>query len=437
MSKGNMLLGMARGKVGDLVFARAFGKQIVRAKAQSVANPKTVGQNTQRAILATIAKSAAALTPIVDHSWANIAYGAESVRHFRKVNMGLLRQQYLAEGANPINLTAKGGTFVPNALKISEGNLPQFAFDVDHSDNPAFPMSDTPLLMGEDGYPVSAFKASYPYLQGGDQLTLVRVRKTSGSLLDGDAIFAVSYDRMVFAPNAFDDNDNMIIADDGIFNPELLDLTKTTDKKMLVVVNSGSGKWLGVPRTDGTNDDLYAVALILSRKVNGVWQRSTQYLNLCEFEDMSDNDVAIASYGATESITSATEYLNQAGESDADAGVKGPYMQITSSGGNAFAGKTVSVGDTYSMGTAEIATGEELVVGASAYGSDENPLVALEINGTNADGAYQDHATVRSNSASFTFNIGEDGNLAGSYTITALYKQGKAKATFALTHNGN
>lgn len=433
MSKGNMLLGQARGKVGDLVFARAYGKQIVRAKAQSVANPKTVGQNTQRAILATIAKSAAALTPIVDHSWANIAYGAESVRHFRKINMGLLRQQYLAEGANPINLTAKGGTFVPNALKISEGNLPQFAFDIDHGENPAFPMSGTPLVIGDDGYPVSNFKRSYPYLQGGDQLTLVRVRKSSGSLVDGDAIFAVSYDRIVLAPSAFDDDDADIITDDGVFADTALDLTKTTNAEMLRVVTSGSGKWLGVPRQQGTNDDIYAVALILSRKVNGVWQRSTQYLNLCEFDDMSDNDVAIASYGETESITSAAEYLNQAEESDAVAGVSGAYMQIIASGQNAPSSNPISVGSTEALGDVAIETGEALEINFAAYGTEENPLVALDLTGTNTDGNYEVHAHVRDNAAYLPFNIGEDGNLVGSYTATAVYKHGRAVASFTLS----
>lgn len=433
MVKGNMLLGQARGKVGDLVFTRAFGKQVVRSRAQSVANPKTIGQNTQRAILATIAKSAAALTPIVDHSWAGIAYGAESVRHFRKINMGLLRQQYLAEGVNPINLTPKGGTFVPNALKISEGNLPQFAFDIDHGENPAFPMSNTPLTLGGSGISVSNFKDSYPYLQGGDQLTLVRVRKSSGSLVDGDAIFAVSYDRIVFAPNAFDDGDAAIIDNDGDLNPEFLDLTKTTDQNMLVVVESGSGKWLGVRRDKDKNDDIYAVALILSRKVNNVWQRSAQYLNLCEFNDMSDNDVAIASYGATESITSAAEYLNQAEESDNVAGVSGPYMQIVGVGVNAPSSHAINVGDTEDLGDTEIQTGEDLEINFAAYGTEENPLVALDLTGTNVDGEYEVHARVRDNAATLPFNIGEDGNLVGSYTITAVYRSGRAVANFSLS----
>lgn len=425
MSKGNMLLGQARGKVGDLVFARAFGKQVVRSKAQTVANPKTVGQNTQRAILATIAKSAAALTPIVDHSWANIAYGAESVRHFRKINMGLLRQQYLAEGVNPINLTAKGGTFVPNALKISEGNLPQFSFDIDHGDNPAFPMSSTPLLMGADGYPVSAFKASYPYLQGGDQLTLVRVRKTSGSLVDGDAIFAVSYDRMVLAPNALDDDTANIIDDEGIFNTAFLDLSKTTDQNMLVVLESGSGKWLGVPRTDGTNDDIYAVALILSRKVNGVWQRSTQYLNLCEFDDMSNNDNAIASYGATESITSATEYLNQAEESEAASGVKGAYMNISvKEGEGSPSNYSVNAGSVESQ-TFQGASGTMIAIGAQAFAPTGTRIVTVEID--RPDGSVAAHRA-----SSLNYNVAITSQTAGLWKVIALFDDG-TKAEYHAT----
>lgn len=426
MSKGNMLLGQARGKVGDLVFARAFGKQIVRAKAQSVANPKTIGQNTQRAILATIAKSAAALTPIVDHSFANITYGAESVRHFRKVNMGLLRQQYLAQGANPINLTAKGGTFVPNALKISEGNLPQFAFDIKNGENPAFPMSTTPLQVGAEGYDVAAFKQSYPYLQGGDQLTLVRVRKSSGSLVDGDAIFAVSYDRIVFAPNAFDVDETVIIDSEGIINTDCLDLTKTTDVNMLTVVESGSGKWLGVFReNDGGNADIYAVGLILSRQVNGVWQRSTQYLNLCEFVDMSDNDNAIASYGATESITSAAEYLNQADESEDASGTKGAYMSISvKEGDGAPSNYFVNAGSVESQ-TFQGATNTMIAIGAQAFAPTGMRIVTVEID--RPDGSVAAHRA-----SSLNYNVAITSQTAGLWKVIALFNDG-TKAVYNMT----
>lgn len=50
MSKGNMLLGHARGKVGSLVFSRVKGQQTTRARNFSPANPRTTSQIYQRAL---------------------------------------------------------------------------------------------------------------------------------------------------------------------------------------------------------------------------------------------------------------------------------------------------------------------------------------------------------------------------------------------------
>ena len=114
MARGNLLLGKAKGKLGSVVFAQANGEQITRSKPESVKNPKSTGQNSQRAILATIAKDAALLTPIIDHSFANIKYGADSVRYFRKINLGILRNSVVSLVGTNYNLTAKGGLAVPN-----------------------------------------------------------------------------------------------------------------------------------------------------------------------------------------------------------------------------------------------------------------------------------------------------------------------------------
>lgn len=50
MSKGNVLLGMARGAVGDVVFSRLKGQQVTRARNRQPANPRTSSQMYQRAI---------------------------------------------------------------------------------------------------------------------------------------------------------------------------------------------------------------------------------------------------------------------------------------------------------------------------------------------------------------------------------------------------
>lgn len=373
MARGNLLLGKAKGKLGSVVFAQANGEQITRSKPASVKNPKTTGQNTQRAILATIAKLAALLTSIVDHSFANVNYGADSVRHFRKINLGILRNSVLASVGTNYNLTAKGGNAVPNYLKVSEGNLPAFSCSVD-DDAVAFYMGSV-TLAADDNVTVQEFKEAYPNIQGGDQLTLVKIVKTAGSLVDGDAIFALKVNRVVFAPNAFDDP-NVNVFDGGYFNEILLDLTKTTNRTMLVPVDGGAGLGMGF---SSDNDDTYAAALILSRKVNGKWQRSTQYMELCEFDDMADNAAAIASYGASASISSQEEYLNQADESTGKKGVKGSYANFyMEEDGEENDLTSVDAGSTGGK-EVEFSEGVQVLLTCSGFGTADNPIVKATI----------------------------------------------------------
>ena len=373
MARGNLLLGKAKGKLGSVVFAQANGEQITRSKPESVKNPKSKGQNTQRAILATIAKDAALLTPIVDHSFANIKYGADSVRYFRKINLGILRNSVISLVGTNYNLTAKGGLAVPNYLKVSEGSIPAFKMSTDKG-AVAFYGSNNPLSAA-DNITVEEFKVAYPFIQGGDQLTLVKIVKTAGSLIDGNAIFALKYDRIVFAPNAFDDPDVNIFTS-GNINQNLLDLTKTTNTSMLSSVDGGAGLGLGF---NASADNTYSAALILSRKVNGKWQRSTQFMELCEFDDMADNAAAIASYGATASVSTQNEYLNQAEKTAGKKGVKGSYgnfyseidgekQDITS----LDAGKSTDYGFSADKDS-------EILLTCSGFGTADNPIVKTEI----------------------------------------------------------
>lgn len=424
-----MFLGHARGKVGDVVFSRVNGRQITRALATQVANPRTIGQNTQRAIFSTIAKAAAALEPIVNHSFANVAYGTASMQHFRKLNLPILRADYLAGAV--VNLTPKGGGFLPNHLQVSQGSLPAFGFDIQAGENPAWFQNELRLSSQEGDIQVSSFKQVYPYLQGGDQLTLLRINKISGDMAVGDAFFTMSYDRIVFAPNAFDNEEVVVVTSGGRLNTSILDMTKTTRVDMLTKVASGSGSLLGVSRQNGENP--YAVALILSRYVNNAWQRSTQFLEICETDEVSNNDANIATYGNTASDVTSDEYLNQALDSDDVAGINGPYMQLVGIGTNAFSNETIAVGHTSALGDAEIETGEELILDFAAYGTAENPLVALDLEGNTTEGEMSMHGTVRNNAASLRFNVGEDGNLAGTYTVSAVFRSGRAVANFSLS----
>lgn len=424
MAKGNMFLGQAKGKVGSIVFARAFGQQISRTRPSSVKNPKTHAQNAQRAILASVAKAASIMTPIVDHSFAGVAYGAESVRHFRKINLNQLRALYLDGDTTGYNLTPKGGSVVPNSYIVSQGNLPSFSM-IYEGDDFAFKMSGN-ALQNTASISVLEFLQAYPYLQGGDQLTLVQLVLTSGSLQTGDAKFVFVYDRIVFAQNAFDNPESLIIGDDGYFVQSKLNLTKTTNPLMLVAGSIDNDAYL-----KSVTSDVYAAALILSRQVNGAWQRSSQEMGLTHDSDVQDIEAAIDSYGATASESADEEYLNQADENDnVQEGVSNAYMQVSiSKNGTSVSSTKVSKAET-KTGTSQFAAFDTLEISAVAYQDANNPLVTCEI--IDVDGNAAAHGGA-GKAVNYAIAISSS-TLAGVYKAVALYRDGtKAELDFTVT----
>lgn len=70
MSKRNLLLGTAAGKVGDLVFYRAGGEQRTRAKV-TPNNPKTYAQQAQRSRMANVTLMYRALSALLKDTFTN------------------------------------------------------------------------------------------------------------------------------------------------------------------------------------------------------------------------------------------------------------------------------------------------------------------------------------------------------------------------------
>ena len=79
MAKGNMLQGMARGKVGDVVFSRLNGQQISRVRNRQPYNPRTNKQLIQRAIMATVMLGYSAGKEIFNHSFQGKRWCRERV----------------------------------------------------------------------------------------------------------------------------------------------------------------------------------------------------------------------------------------------------------------------------------------------------------------------------------------------------------------------
>lgn len=136
MAKGNLFQGMARGKVGDVVFSRANGEQISRVRNRHPKNPRTNAQLFQRAIMATIVQAYAAGKAIFDHSYQGYSAGAQNQREFIKRNAKLLRDIVAADINTPITTNGQKGRVVapgvsvpvPNSYEISKGTYAQNLF---------------------------------------------------------------------------------------------------------------------------------------------------------------------------------------------------------------------------------------------------------------------------------------------------------------------
>ena len=124
-----------RGRVGSDVYsvgrdAKGKKQQVVRSLAESVANPQTQAQMRGRMIMSTIAQALAALRPIVDHSFDNVAGARANLAEFTARNYALIKADIAAhpssDNAFGLNMYqekgAKQGAYV---IAAGQAQIPQ------------------------------------------------------------------------------------------------------------------------------------------------------------------------------------------------------------------------------------------------------------------------------------------------------------------------
>lgn len=140
MAKGNMFLGMARGKIGDVVFYRADGQQLSRVRNRNPRNPRSNAQLFQRAIMATVVQAYTAGKVIFDHSFQGYSVGAQNQREFLKRNAKMLRELIATDINTPITTNEQKGRVVApgvstpaiNPFLVSVGTYDQNLFEVNN-----------------------------------------------------------------------------------------------------------------------------------------------------------------------------------------------------------------------------------------------------------------------------------------------------------------
>lgn len=277
MAKGNMLLGMARKKLGDVVFYRANGEQIARARNRAPKNPKSAKQSVQRMILASASKLRQIMEPIVNHSWQNVAVGAASTRHFQSLAMKHLRAAAAAElnGESSIPVAAFSIKGAPAAglveVPISMGSLPRVPYSISGSD-----FENTPALTGIDSTFTQLSEAlSEAGIQLGDQLTIIGIFAGSevvASTSDGATNVALNarFARFTFKADDIVTSDPVDMIVNGTFNPDVLERVEGARNFNLVVKSDN----ITIDGGTGAPGTLVAVGLIHTHKEAGKYYYS-------------------------------------------------------------------------------------------------------------------------------------------------------------------
>lgn len=339
MSKGNMLLGHARGKVGSLVFSRNNGKQIVRAKAEVVANPQTDAQMIQRIFLNTIAQAYSNMSAIVDHSFEGVKKGQPSMSFFMQKNLKNLRERVsaqLAAGASReeiFSFTPIGtAILVPNNYLISKGTLPKVAVLDDNAD------ASMKVTLSANTY--AAMLADYG-LERGDQLTFMAITGNSAD----DA--AVSFCRVILDPRNADgtaaDLSSALVADGAINLP-----SERNEGTFVTLTYADGHLSFGFGSTY-----MLASAVIVSRKANdGTWKRSTAYMtaNESSAEVVYNLEYCLQMLKEGGISTMSNRYLNNAGTGSISSGTAPTEMVNVTATVGAGGGGTVSGGGSVPAG---------------------------------------------------------------------------------------
>lgn len=187
MSKSNMLLGLAKGKVGDLVFYRDGGEQRTRTRVIPK-NPRTTAQMTQRAKIANVSAIYRALAALIADSFTNRPSNQSGYNAFASSAIALspfmTKQQ------------ATAACVLPQPAILSRGVLPtiEYAGVAGGEDGAtAIAVSGSFVEDTEAGQVFAAMIAQNPSIQQGDELTFVSLRfdAIEGADVDADVYAAI------------------------------------------------------------------------------------------------------------------------------------------------------------------------------------------------------------------------------------------------------
>lgn len=291
MSKGNLFMGNASGKLADVVLYRNAGAQVARLRVRNPKNPRTEAQLIQRVIQSTAAKAYSLLQPICNHAFEGKSTNTENQSEFMRLNVA--RDRYRVKVApmgwraltqfNSRDLVEP----IANNYIVSAGSLPEIQFS---TDGQVFTLGAGAGIAETDTYQQVCDKLG---IQAGDQITFMNVKVSD----QNGAMSSLQAARVIMEPND-GDMSSVFIGTGGAINKP------NAKNEGAVSVSVYENALLFEMAQVG-----HAGTVILSR-YNGKWLRSTARMFV---EQVISAPVTLGdAVDSWKSEVSSDKFLNQA-----------------------------------------------------------------------------------------------------------------------------
>ena len=291
MSKGNLFMGNASGKLADVVLYRNAGAQVARLRVRKPRNPRTESQLIQRVIQSTAAKAYSVLQAICNHAFEGKTSKTENQSEFMRLNVAAdrYRVNVAPMGWRSLDYFNSRDMVEPlvNNYIVSSGSLPEMQFS---SDGYEFTIGAGSGLTADDTYQQVCDKLG---LKRGDQVTVLNLKVEDNAVMSSlDAI------RFILEPS------------DGDMTTKFLGtagaLNKPNEKNEgNFKVNIAEGTMTFTMPSNGS-----AGTIIISRYENGKWLRTTSRIHVAKvLGSIATLGEAVDSW---KSAVSSDKYLNQA-----------------------------------------------------------------------------------------------------------------------------
>ena len=291
MASNNFLLYGSKKSVGNITTYKRNGKQVVRAKSTSVANPKTTGQCAQRSIFAPASKFFSPLAIVLRQAWEN-KNTSNSYSEFLKEN--------IKNGRSNNWLLPKNTGFFPLPYQISRGSLMSIDYTFDAVEECAridgdYQVLSAPQTVAE----LSNFLIDVLGYKAGDQVTFICVNSKTDLNSPAKATM-----ENVFAADYYPMTGYIII------NPNNL---QTLASAMPQIEFDYDNEVC----VRGKNGHCVAAGIIISRYENKKWRRSKQFMQVSPYilnavQEGVDSGYSISTYGdGTDNVPTSDIYLNQ------------------------------------------------------------------------------------------------------------------------------